>query len=165
MNTRFDLESRGALPSDRELNECESLIGRRLPTDYRSFLLSINGGVFRPPSYDKFYLLVFPDAEASVAGDVSVAEFYGLYDDNPGSDLSWVVRVARESHGFPAHLIPIACSACGDWIALSIEPSEYFGSVHFVYHDKPDPGGANVTYLASSFTEFVAGLAISSNFV
>lgn len=165
MKLPFELENSDIHPSEKDLVAFEHWLGYPLPDDYRGFQLSTNGGLFRPPDYDKFYFLILPDPETGEVGDVQVAEFFGILGDEYGSNLSVIVKTVRENHGFPAQFLPIACSGFGDWIVLSLLPSEYYGSVCFIYHDKPDPGGSNLTYLAPSFADFISRLVIRSDLV
>jgi hypothetical protein len=99
--------------AEEAVTNFEREFGRRLPADYREFLLKYGFSAGR--SYTRYGKLDQPN-ELDKDSDVGV--FYGV--GGPGSrTLSARYRVSRES-GMPSHLLPIARSDAGQ-ICLSME--------------------------------------------
>jgi hypothetical protein len=139
-----------------EVARFEALIGHALPDDYRSFLIRCNGGFgggrfwFRGKN---------PEGRQVEAG---VARIGGLRDE-PHFSLLW----NRDCYAgrIPAALIWIHDDPFGNAICLGVA-GEYRGRVYFWDHGN-EPGedwdgsvetAGNLTLLANSFTEYVAGL-------
>jgi hypothetical protein len=140
-------------PAD-ELARFEALIGHALPDDYRSFLVRCNGG-----SAGGRYWFRGKNPEGL---EVGVQRVGGFRDESHFS-LRW----ARDCyHGrIPATLVWIMDDPFGNAICLGVA-GKHRGRVYFWDHGN-EPGedwdgsvetAGNLTLLANSFTEYVAGL-------
>ncbi|MDH5641621.1 MAG: SMI1/KNR4 family protein [Nitrospira sp.] len=154
--------------TDQDISVFEKVIGGRLPSTYRRFLLEHNGG--RP--------------EPSSTKNIAFSEFYGLKTKKKYCDLLAVYRVMRER--LPKEMMSIGDSAFGDQICLVIKGKNR-GKLYFWDHegrpenvdirakypgiifdeDDPDnskprapvtddwPGEPDLVLIADSFTEFL----------
>ncbi len=142
-------------PPDK-LERFEGLIGHRLPDDYRYFLINCNGGYvggrywFRGKN---------PEGREVEAG---VHHIGGFRDESHFSLLwTWDCYDGR----IPDALIWINDDPFGNAICLGVA-GEQRGKVYFWAHEnEPDEdwdgsveSADNVTLIANSFTEYVAGL-------
>jgi hypothetical protein len=145
---------------ESRLREFETSLGCALPDDYRAFLAATNGGYcggslwFHGPT---------PDGSPADAG---VHHVGGFRKENYLS-----LTTARALYGprIPRELLWIMDDPLGNAICLGLT-GRHRGRVYFWDHEcEPDPdawdGSAdtagNVTLLADSFTDFVAGLRAS----
>ena len=144
------MEERRPPASEKDLISFETSIGCRLPEDYRQFLATINGGSVND---DRFTITV-SDSVPSLCSIGGLAELienrdcYQLSERRIPSELLWIADT-HFSHAF-----------C---IGLT---KEYRGKIYFWDNDN-EPGSSwdgrletagNITLLANSFTEFIAGL-------
>jgi cell wall assembly regulator SMI1 len=122
----------------------EARIGRRLPDDYREFLLTYNGG--RPDHHV---------IREKATGDLGVNLFFGIlgqeFFDIDAEQETMFDRIFK-------HHVSIAIDDCGNRFCLSLGPSD-FGSVYFWDHeeeadDDEDPSERNLYLVADSFTGF-----------
>lgn len=142
-------------PADN-LAAFEQLIGHNLPDDYCRFLINCNGGYVGGRYW---FVGMSPDGEKVEAG----VHHIGGFRDEPHFSLLW----NRECYTgrIPKPLIWIHDDPFGNAICLGIS-GEYRGRVYFWDHEEePDDDwdgtvetAGNVRVIASSFTEYVAGL-------
>lgn len=138
--------------SEAELNKHEQKWGTTLPTDYRQFLMQFNGGEVEPRS--------FSSAEEKPIS--SIRSFLGINGDKH-TDLFRYIKTYKGR--LPARFLPIAFDSFGNLICISLHDPDR-GSVFFWDHEleaDPDQGENpetidNITRLAGTFTEFLAGL-------
>jgi hypothetical protein len=140
-----------------ELAELEGALGASLPDDYRWFIDKCNGGYVGGALW---YEGPTPTGEPADAG---VHHIGGFREE---SDFS--LESARECYvgRIPDDLLWIMDDPFGNAICLGIR-GIHRGRIYFWDHEmEPDPNGwdgqvdtaGNVSLIANSFTEFVAGL-------
>ena len=136
--------------SEVEIIAFESEIGYQLPSDYRQFLKASNGGYIG----GRFW---FKD------GDTGIDHIGGFREESHFS-----LRSSRDCYAdrIPNELLWIMDDPFGNAICIGVV-GETQGRIYFWDHEaEPDPaswdGSAanadNVSVLANSFTDFVAGL-------
>lgn len=138
-----EMQSPGRAVNERDVAELERLVGRRLPDDYRRFLLANNGGM---PVPDAFPIQGFQEEEE---GEIQV--FFGIEREVESSDLAWNFKTFKGR--VPSNLLPIACNSGGDLICLSLEDDAVF------FWDSMDerdaPSYENVYKISEAFGDFV----------
>jgi hypothetical protein len=122
--------------TEEELNEFEQEIGGTLPEDYRAHMLKYNGGV--PSSY----YLYFGEPD----DDILLSRFKSIKYGTP---------LVEKQDYLPEDYLSIGYTQTG-YLAMSLDKNEY-GSI-FVYYSE-----AELTKIASSFTEFLEGLVDYTN--
>jgi hypothetical protein len=132
--------------SPHQLHRFEEKYGLRLPEDYRQFLLRHNGGDPHPKN-----TIDFKEGRKLTSGDVQF--IYGIHDGEYWASLEWHLqcyqgRIIQDG-------LPIAGDSAGNQYVLVIR-GERAGQVYFWDHEMETdpPGFANMTYVASSFTQF-----------
>jgi cell wall assembly regulator SMI1 len=128
----------------------EAKLGRRLPDEYREFLLLYNGG--RPvPSAFQFA------ANKGSDTDSLVNWFLSLHD----GEVSNLEKVARLMNGrIPSETLPIARDPFGNLILLGLH-GDVRGKIYFWDHERePDdqPDWSNIDLIADDFDRFMRGL-------
>lgn len=137
--------------TERQLAEVEKKIGRRLPPDYRAFLLEHNGGYPEPDG--------FPIPGLGAGADGMVDRFLAVYEGDEDNLLEYVETYrGRVPEGF----LPVAHDPGGNLICLALAGAEA-GRVFFWDHEEEaeegePPTRENVYEIAASFTEFLNGL-------
>ena len=135
----------------------EMSLGRRLPSDYREFLLACNGG------YVGGALWFNGPTPTGRVADAGVHHIGGFRKEDYFS-LDWSRQVYRGR--IPSDLMWILDDPFGNAICLGVR-GEAYGKVFFWDHEEePDPDewdgaletAGNVSLLANSFGEFVSGL-------
>jgi hypothetical protein len=150
-----ELEDKGRISGDA-VEAFEALIGTRIPEDYRTFLIASNGGYL-----SKCYRFKGP----STATDVEPLAFGGLRREGANSLESSLSMYQIRRVRIPRELIWIAGDGCGNAVCLGVH-GKYRGSIYFWNHegeplrewDGKVETARNLTWLANSFSEFVAGL-------
>ena len=130
--------------SEHEIRHFEKLIGERLPSAYREFLLGENGG--RPERIS----LVF-ETEDGVSESV-VNYLYTLNDDSAYS-LAEKTEVFEDR--IPSTMIPIASDPFGNQFLMKLGDER--GAIYFWDHELENEEGdqdSNVYLIANSFSEF-----------
>ena len=136
----------------------EKKINSTLPADYRSFMLSNNGG---QPENELFSFY----NEGNEMDEVSVLECFLPIHDNPYKD-SFKNRFAQPLEDVYKTLleetdeksfIPIARDPCGNLICLSLN-AETFGQIFFFDHEQEI-----FSFISQSFTEFFNNLERDTN--
>jgi hypothetical protein len=154
------LEGKARFAPPLELEEFVDLLGADLPLDYRSFLVHTNGGVVR--GRHRFQGKM-PGGEAR---SVYVRHVFGIRDEPHLSLRSRLHLYLDRAALFPWGLVWIMDDHDGNGICLGLA-REHFGRVYFWNRDRPpDPEAwdgemdtaGNVTLLADSFTDFIAGV-------
>ncbi len=144
-----EIQSPGKPLAEEDVAELERLIGRRLPDDYRAFLLANNGGM---PVPDAFPIHGFPEEDE---GEIQV--FFGIGREVESSDLSWNVNTFKER--VPPNLLPIACNSGGDLICLSVSGDDVGAGLFWDSTDERDaPGYENVYKISDTFKGFVESI-------
>jgi cell wall assembly regulator SMI1 len=131
----------------------EQELGIQLPSDYRQFLLTHNGG--RPtPAH-------FPLTGDPLNSSGGIHWFYGIHR---GRERHYNLRKAYDvfQDRMPANFFPIACDPGGNQICLSVAGEDretvYFWDHEFESLDDEKPGYENVYFIANSFTELLNSL-------
>lgn len=132
------------------VKELEAIIGKKLPADYRAFLLEFNGG--RPENN------VFPVPEDRTSAGVD--RFYGLLGKRESGDLLFQRQLLLDR--MPKDMLPIGDASCGNCICLSFR-SDSFGNVFFWDHELEPLGGTDVSFsnlfrVGNSFHDFFSNL-------
>jgi hypothetical protein len=146
-------------PADK-LAQFEAELGTELPADYRQFLVACNGGFVGGRLW---FMGPTPEGKPAEAG---VHHIGGFREESHFSlDKTRKVYQAPELR-IPRDLMWIMDDPFGNAICLAIKGPQR-GRLYFWDHEQePDPDdwdgsietAGNVTLLANSFTEFVAGL-------
>lgn len=146
----FIMIEEGPLLDKKLLSRFEKKIGKKLPSEYQSFLEAFNGG--RPQrSYIDFIL---PDGVNS--GD-SINYFYEVSND-PGNSLIEIYEAIAWQN--PEGIIMIAESPAGNYFGVSVNNIDY-GQIFYKDHElddepvKEDGLPYNMIKIANTFNEFV----------
>lgn len=134
-----------------DLDSLEQQLGLDLPNDYRSFLLSTNGGYPVPNGF------AIPDNPVDEHGLVHY--FLCIDNDDVYNLMDWAERYKDR---IPEGLVPIATDPGGNLICLSATGASS-GNVFFWEHEREaDEGQAprqdNVYLVADSFQRFIDNL-------
>lgn len=130
------------LPSEKEVQAFEQLLGYPLPPDYREFLLTYNGGVCELKN------IIMP-----ISG--YLCDLFGLYPDGSMTNLM-TLRLPNHPEllelwgELPTNLLPIGEVDSGDMIAIEFNNNE--SKVMVVDHEG---GGTEGSVTARNFTEFL----------
>jgi hypothetical protein len=136
-----------------QINALEARFSFSLPTAYREFLLTYNGGSPEPCGF--LYQNQGKSYRAIANRFLGIQDgSYSLYEDL----LTYKEREKR----VPDNLIPIADDPGGNLICLSVSGSDC-GKVYFWDHDLEsdygeEPDYSNVYFIANSFEEFFQNL-------
>jgi hypothetical protein len=128
----------------------EAAVGKKLPEDYRRFLLFSNGG---KPENNEFSI---PD-EKNAAG---IDRFYGLLGEPKSDDLLHQYQLFLDR--IPMGILPIADASGGNLVCLSLCENT-LGYVYFWDHELESEEGVTATFsnlflVGSSFDNFLAKL-------
>jgi cell wall assembly regulator SMI1 len=137
---------------EEDIQQFEKKIVKKLPIEYRNFLLSHNGGIplkkffyLNDISYDKIWIDTFISLKKN--------------KDSTVGDLFWVYNIHQELDNFPKRLLPIADDPGGNMICISIGEKDY-GYIYYWLHDssfgedESDPE-SYIQYLCDSFEYFI----------
>jgi hypothetical protein len=147
----------GPLTPDR-LAAFEGEQGCRLPDDYRAFLLAHNGAVPAPG-----YAIPYVDLQDE-SDEATLHVLFGIQEPWASSaNILW--RLQADSGRLPAGFLPVGCDPGGNMFLLRVARPKT-GEVwlwdhereHRVSKRKPR---ANMSRLAGSFSEFLAGFRLS----
>lgn len=134
----------------KDLLEVEEKIGCQLPDEYKSFLLKHNGG--RP---------VIDGVRHNNEHFDYVGYFYAIRGEMYHDDLSRQVGEYKDM--IPEGYLPIGESPGGDVFCISLKASTK-GSIFHWDHEEAnydgDPWEYNMTNLAPSLNDFLAGLCV-----
>ncbi len=145
MNKINDSNRFGSLDSDN-LNKFESNHSLILPDDYRSFLLTHNGGVPEPSNVKKT--------------ESDIQWIYGIHNGENWASLEEQTKAYRNR--IPFKTIPIGNDSAGNIYLLSLRDNS-IGEIWFWDHENEsdkiaDEYFENITKLNSSFSEFLSEL-------
>ena len=138
--------------TEYDVSSLENKLGISLPSDYRQFLFSYNGGGRPDPC-------LFPIA-GNTADDHGIVEWLYVINVEDQFDLVDVIEVYEER--LPPELLPIAEDPGGNLICLSVSGPNR-GKVYFWDHEGEGKSGeastySNVYYVADSFQAFIDSL-------
>ena len=146
----FIMIEEGPLLDKKLLANFEKKIGKKLPSEYQSFIETFNGG--RPQkSYVDFIL---PDGVD--AGD-PINYFYEISNDAGNSLIDIYDEIGWQN---PKGIIMIAESPAGNYFGISINDNDY-GQIIYKDHEledeptKEDGLPYNMVKVANSFNEFL----------
>jgi hypothetical protein len=132
----------------------EVSLGHSLPSEYRRFLLTSNGGepvnaVFRIPNAGKSY------------GDSAVRYFFSIAD-KPTFSLRHKYEIYSGARRLPRNMLPIATDAGGNLVLMALS-GERVGQIFFWNHEieglvENPASEEHLAFVASSFAEFCKGL-------
>jgi len=133
--------------SDADLSAFEDELGRRLPDEYRTFLLSTNGG--EPQQYNRLA------GRSAGAPTVSVRWLFGLRTGDE-YDLGAVRRTMTGR--LPAELLPIGTDSGGNLFCLGDGGAVFYWDRDLDADDEEQPSWKGAERLADSFGDFLARL-------
>lgn len=150
-------------PTTKEaVQDAETVLGAEFPADFKSFLLTVNGG---RPGRTAFRIKWNGQPWSEFFESSSVSYFYGLTDDEDDLDIlrefdGWKERI-------PADTIPIGNDPGGSLI-LMILKGDHRGEIHYWVQDYEvdfeggeTPDFRNVGFVAGSFSELLSNLTAS----
>jgi hypothetical protein len=138
----------------------EKKLGVSLPADYRTLLLTSNGGVV--DERNEFFPLGDMRSRAVFDEGFLLDTFFPAKDtEYPDGELWNVIECFRGR--IPAHTIPVAENGCGDLILLGIKGRD-IGVVYAWDHEHEGLAGTQRTFenifeLSRSFSGFVDSLS------
>jgi hypothetical protein len=139
----------GRVLSESDIRGIEASLNIRLPAEYCEFLLTYNGGIPEPRAFPIRGLANNPFGV--------VQEFLGIDCPIVSSNLRWTYEAMKQR--LPSNLFAIARDDGGDLICLSLFGADSDSVVFWdIHQEDTSPTYGNVYYVASSFTEFLAGL-------
>lgn len=134
---------------EHDIAAAEVRMNRRIPPDYRAFLLRHNTAI---PERTEFSLRR-PDGSEET---LSIASFLGI-DTDYGYTIEWYVR--EYSGRIPAELLPIAIDPGGNVICLATSGKSmhalFFWDHEFEPAPEEQPAYDNITFIAQSLADFV----------
>jgi uncharacterized protein (TIGR02996 family) len=144
----------GPVLCDREIQEFESKLQARLPSDYRGFLRNLNGGRFERSSFMvpglhqpepeelDLFLRLLPEESSAPRQDQILNAFAALQNTVPNQ-------------------LPIALTIRGEFVTIGLE-GQCWNHVYFVSKaNSPFGVGFNVHGVASTLSEFLDVLQLS----
>jgi SMI1-KNR4 cell-wall len=135
--------------TEEDVIEVERTIGVPLPSDYREFLRTYNGG--RPEPCD------FPIEGLANSPFGEIQTFFGIHDPIESCNLDWNVEMFTGR--LPENFLPIACDSGGDLICYSLFGDDAGAVVFWDYHhEPPEPSYENVYAIANSFPAFLESI-------
>jgi len=146
MTEHKNIQSRGKLPSEEELQVFEREIGIELPKSYRNFILKTNAKYIKEPHYnvdDKIY-------------EISGFTTFG--------DGEWTLQdhYRNLKEHFENRFIAFAHDSGGWQYVISIEKNENYGKIYFCRMDEEIDKAT--TLIANTFEEFIDGFHLNPNF-
>ena len=147
--------------TSQDIASYEKLIAFKLPSDYREFLTTKNGG--RPANFDDLACRVHWNGQtwADPIEEEGIDYFYKIDEKDIGLGLQATFKAyTHVDKRIPDGLIPIAIDQGGNQYLLNLNNDSY-GTVHFwfkdfaVTEDDVEPDFRNVGFVANSFTEFL----------
>ena len=132
-----------------ELNEFEQVNGKKLPQDYRDFLLEFNGGM--------------PNPNSNVKLDRVVLYILGMHNGDYYASL--YKHIDMFAGRLPFSTFPIATDPFGNLYLMSLH-SENYGQIFFWDHEgEPENQDGhyvdNCSFVAYSFTQFLNELTLN----
>ncbi len=137
-----------ALVSQASLAEYEASLGLSLPEDYKTFLISCNGGIPFPHQLD------IPNTKHAVLLDV----LYGIKDERTPGDL--VYELQHHQPDLPEGFLPIGHDPGGSPFLMGTT-GQYRGRVYFwdrTWFFKESSSSENTYWLADGFIELLNSL-------
>lgn len=146
IHKNFKMTELGRTLSDGDVKSLEKELGFLLPSKYREFLLSYNGG--RPIPAD-FPITGFPN---NPSGGIQI--FLGIDRKYNSSNIAWSYKIL--SKRIPTFFLPIAGTDVGNLVCLAIG-GENEGKVYLWDHENEHtpPTYRNVYLIADSFQAFL----------
>ncbi|OAI46401.1 hypothetical protein AYO44_02225 [Planctomycetaceae bacterium SCGC AG-212-F19] len=139
--------------SEKEIAALEKKIGHRLPSGYRSFLATYNGGYAQGENAFRYKLQSGPYTDSRLNHLFSLNDDYGSLD-------KMYLRMSKAGRT-PKNLFPIANDAFGNLICISLSGKDT-SSVYFWDHENEpedeDTEFRNIHLIADSWEEFINGL-------
>ena len=136
-----------------KLEEFEQNYGIKLPDDYRSFLLSYNGG---SPESDIIDFVQYGENQSDI-----VNYLCGIHDGEYWASLEWYMQTFKGR--IPVGFIPFGYDPGGNLYLLGID-GMHLGKVYFWDHENEaglfdeEPSFENMSFIANSFAEFLSKL-------
>lgn len=135
--------------TEQDILEAEERLQRRIPTEYRTFLLTYNSG------YPELLNFSLPSGGEK---DCSVGYFYGLKVPY-GINIEWNLSEYRDR--IPAEMFPF--TSCGGSQICLCTAGANKGKVYFWDSEEEDPDAPqpcydNIYLIAESFAEFLSRL-------
>lgn len=146
----LELERTGPTVPPEVIDQFEQSLGARLPTDYRHFLVTVNGGwattdFHHPPSAD---------------GDFGIDCLWGVGVDDENRSLEKALGVFQGR--YPPEFLPFGEDPGGNLVLIQLRGDDV-GSIHFWDHeeeaDEDKPARyRNLTRISDSFTAYLEEL-------
>jgi len=145
--------------SESDIDVLENLMGYKLPSDYRQFLLDVNGG-----SPDGNWCFEFAEDRENYSNpNMGIIHYFCSHSSKSShSDLqlNWQGQIAMGFLGY----VPIAFDPGGSGVVMSLRPDDY-GCVYYADRNEYSEEGKKITQIrrksANSFTEFMESLELS----
>jgi cell wall assembly regulator SMI1 len=150
--------------SEEDLNKAEKKISKKLPTEYRSFLLQHNGG--RPADESSGFEIEWNDKSADECWsyDFSIIHFFNFITFDEDNLENTNLFECNDDHDgrIPHNTIPIGYDPGGNLILIGVGEENqgkiYFWLLEAERQSSDEPEYLNVGFVANSFNEFMDSL-------
>jgi hypothetical protein len=150
--------------SEEDLNKAAKKISKKLPTEYRSFLLQHNGG--RPADELSGFEIEWNDESADECWsyDFGIIDFFNFitFDEDNSESVNFFRCYRNYKRRIPGNTIPIGYDPGGNLILIGLGEENqgkiYFWLLEAERQSSDEPEYLNVGFVANSFNEFMDSL-------
>ncbi len=139
-----------------DIERFEKQFARKLPTEYKDFLIKNNGGYPTELLFTPDFFEVNPMTLEKHRQGTDVERFLSL------NEISFEYEDILDENYIPPYYVPFARTSFGNLLLLCVDVEKDYGSVHFSNHDLFDTNNNRfaISKIADSFAEFMELLYI-----
>ncbi len=147
----------GAKICTSEIDEFEKKIGKKLPNEYKEFLIKNNGGYPTEIMFTPNFIEINPFTLEKLNQATDVERFFSL------NEVSFEYEDILDESYIPPEYIPFARTSFGNLFLICVDLGKKYGSIYFANHDLFDSNNNcfNISKITDSFTDFLDSLYIS----
>jgi len=136
-------------PSDEEIHEVECNLGRKIPKDYKEFLIKCNGG------YLDYELLIEEEY-------IALSQLYSIFHNGGCETNPFELKHAKNNKLIPSYVLPIATDGGGSILYLDLRHGyQLMASIRGLPEWTKGNRKSVLIKISNSFEEYINKLLIS----
>ena len=141
-----------------QIEDFEKNIGKKLPDDFKEFMLENNGGCPEEELFTQNFNMINPETSEEITQSIDIAEFMSL------NDIEFEYDEIIDTGDIPQGYLPFGYTSFDNLFLICLNQDNY-GAIYYVNHDFFDDstGRFVISKICNSFSDFIESLVVETD--